>query len=298
MTRSSSASSGHYTPLSYPGGKGKLAAYLKQIIRANKLFDSEYVEPFAGGAAVALELLFEEYVAKVYINDISRPIHAFWSAVLFETDELCRRVRDAPLTVEFWDRQKRIFMEHEKHGDLDVGFAAFFLNRTNRSGILNGGIIGGRLQDGPWKMDARYNSSELARRVERIASMRKRIELSREDAAEFLVSRCDGWGVQTLVYLDPPYFKKGSQLYFDYFKRADHEHLAQVVRTQLNRCRWLVSYDYAPEICEMYEGLSNIVYSIGYSARDARQGTEIMFFGPNLNVPELVGPLSETSRSA
>jgi DNA adenine methylase len=82
-----------FTPLRYPGGKGKLAAYLKSIIEANRLHDGEYVEPYAGGAAIAFELLFQEYVSRIHINDLSRPIFSFWQAVLNDTNELCRLER-------------------------------------------------------------------------------------------------------------------------------------------------------------------------------------------------------------
>ncbi|HAY93871.1 DNA adenine methylase, partial [Shewanella sp.] len=78
-----------YTPLRYPGGKGKLAYYLKALIQENNLLDCHYIEPFAGGAGVAFELLMQEYVRKVTINDIDPAIHAFWFSVLNHTDEFC-----------------------------------------------------------------------------------------------------------------------------------------------------------------------------------------------------------------
>lgn len=65
------------SPLRYPGGKGKVADYFKQIFRDNSLYDGVYVEPYAGGASVALSLLFNEYVSKIIINDIDRSIFAF-----------------------------------------------------------------------------------------------------------------------------------------------------------------------------------------------------------------------------
>ena len=99
----------HFTPLRYPGGKGKLAAYVKEILKENRLLDGEYVEPYAGGAAIGLELLFHEYVSRVHINDLSRPIHAFWKCVLHDTDRLCKLIRDIPLTSEAWAAQKWIF---------------------------------------------------------------------------------------------------------------------------------------------------------------------------------------------
>src|SRR6266852_12994 len=176
----------HFTPLRYPGGKGKLAPFVKQLMKDNDLFDGEYVEPYAGGAAIAVELLLQDYVSRIHINDISRPIFAFWKSVLEHTDQLLRLVRDTKLTVPSWDRQKKILARQEEHDDVSLGFATFFLNRTNRSGILNGGVIGGRDQTGPWKIDARYNADELIFRIESIAKMRRRIKLTRSDALALL----------------------------------------------------------------------------------------------------------------
>jgi DNA adenine methylase len=190
----------HFTPLRYPGGKAKLSEYVKEIIRTNKLYDGEYVEPYAGGAAIGLELLFQEYVTKIHINDLSQPIYSFWKSVLNDTEELCRLVKDTRLSVVSWDRQKRIFANPHEHSYVQLGFATFFLNRTNRSGILNGGIIGGRNQTGPWKIDARYNAGELVFRIESIAKMRRRIKLTRSDALALLRFGLPKWPDKTLIY--------------------------------------------------------------------------------------------------
>jgi len=200
----------HFTPLRYPGGKAKLAAYVKEIICTNKLCDGEYVEPYAGGAAIALELLFQEYVSQIRINDVSRHVYAFWKSVLDDTEELCRLVKNTRLSVPSWDRQKRIFANPADHDDTQLGFATFFLNRTNRSGILNGGIIGGRDQAGEWKIDARYNVPELIFRIESIAKMKSRIRLTRCDAISFLRRGLPQWPKKTLLYLDPPYYNQGT----------------------------------------------------------------------------------------
>jgi DNA adenine methylase len=286
----------HFTPLRYPGGKGKLAAYVKEIIRNNKLYDSDYVEPYAGGSAIALELLFQEYVSQIHINDVSRAVYAFWKSVLNDTDELCRRVKNTKLSVHSWDRQKRIFSRPDDHDDLELGFATFFLNRTNRSGILNGGIIGGRDQTGEWKIDARYNAPELVFRIEAIAKMRNRIKLTKRDALSFLQSGLEKWPKKTLVYLDPPYYHKGGELYYDYYKPADHVEVAKFVSNKMKKIFWIVSYDNAREIRQLYERYRNIVYNVGYTARDQRMGKEIMFFSPKLEIPNLVGPIQQVGK--
>lgn len=287
----------HFTPLRYPGGKGKLARYIKAILKANQLCDGEYAEPYAGGAGIALELLFHEYVSKIHINDISRPVYAFWKSALDETEDLCRLVRNTKLSVPSWDRQKRIFANQDDHDDLRLGFATFFLNRTNRSGILNGGIIGGRAQDGEWKIDARYNAIELVKRIQAIAKMRKRISLTRQDALLFLRNGTKKWPKKTLIYLDPPYYKKGRDLYYDYYQHADHESVASFVAKSLTDRSWIVSYDNAVQIKRLYRAYSRVTYDIGYSARESRTGSEVMFFSDELTIPSLAGPVQQVGRT-
>ena len=284
----------HFTPLRYPGGKAKLAAFVKKLMERNQLLDGEYVEPYAGGAAIALELLFHEYVSRIHINDISRQVYAFWKSVLDHTDALCKRILDTPLTVKAWDRQRRIMEEPLEHDALELGFATFFLNRTNRSGILNGGIIGGRDQTGPWKIDARYNAPELVHRIQSIASMKSQIRLTRQDALWFIKSGVEKWPPKTLIYLDPPYYVKGRDLYYDFYNPEDHATVAEFVQLGITRQSWIVSYDNAPAIRKLYKGSRHIVYDIGYSARSASQGSEVMFFGVGLKVPPVVGCITLT----
>lgn len=281
----------HFTPLRYPGGKGKLAQFIKNLVERNGLVDGEYVEPYAGGSAIALELLLQEYVSHIHINDISRPIFAFWKSVLDDTEDLVRLISSTPLSVSAWDKQKRVLANQDEHDDLQLGFAAFFLNRTNRSGILNAGIIGGRDQTGPWKIDARFNASELIYRIECIANLRSRISLSREDARRFLKKRVARLPENTLMYLDPPYYIKGKELYYDYYTHKDHEAIAKFVTTKIRKQKWIVSYDNVEAIKEMYPECKSIVYGIGYSAREARSGREIMFFCEGLEVPPLAGAM-------
>lgn len=284
----------HFTPLRYPGGKGKLSAYVKALLSANDMLDGEYVEPYAGGAGIALELLLHEYVTRIHINDVSELVHAFWWCVLHATDDLCRLIVDTPRTVEAWDAQKRVLMNAKDHPRLDVGFAMFFLNRTNRSGILNGGIIGGRDQTGPWKIDARYNAGELVTRIQAIAKLSSQIELTNLDALTFLAGGSQEWPEKTLIYLDPPYYKKGRELYYDFYLHDDHVAVARYVQEHVTRQRWIVSYDNVPPICEMYAGRRRAIYDIGYSARRTHQGSEAMFFSDGLKVPSLVGPIVPT----
>jgi len=281
----------YFTPLRYPGGKAKLAPFLKRLLESNDLLDGEYVEPYAGGAGIALELLLHDYVSRIHINDISRPIFAFWNTVLNHTEQLLRRLRDTPLTLTSWDRQKAILRSPDKHDDATLGFATLFLNRTNRSGIFNAGVIGGRDQTGPWKIGARYNVPELSSRIEAIARLRRKIELSREDALAFLRTRVGKLPAKTLIYLDPPYYVKGKDLYFDFYEHKDHVEIASFVTRRIHRQQWIVSYDNVKAIRDLYADSAGIAYGLGYSAREAREGAEVMFFREGLVVPQLAGAM-------
>jgi DNA adenine methylase len=284
-----------YSPLRYPGGKGRLAPFVKEIIALNKLADGVYVEPYAGGAGIALELLLQEYVSEIYINDVSRPVWAFWKSVITETESLIRLIRKTPLTVAAWDKQKKVFSNAEHFDDLLLGFATFYLNRTNRSGIFDGGIIGGRAQTGPWQIDARYNATELIHRIEAIATVGSRIHLSKQDAKTFLRQGFLTWPRKTLIYLDPPYYTKGKDLYLDFYEHEDHEYIAAVVK----KCKhnWIVSYDNVAPIRAMYSGSTKMEYSLFYSARSPRIGSEVMFFSDGLKAPAMRSPMKNIRKA-
>lgn len=296
VTRNTGAPlSGRFSPLRYPGGKGKLARFVAELIRVNGLEDGLYVEPYAGGAAVAWELLLTGQVRRVHVNDLSRPIYAFWRSVLERTDELARLIADTPLDLETWASMKRTFTHAADADDLSLGYAMFYLNRTNRSGILNGGPIGGRAQSGTWNMDARYNRTELVRRIERIAQARRRITLTNLDATELLKKGAPDWTRKTLVYLDPPYFDKGPELYYNFYKHGDHAGVASAVRT-LRDVPWIVSYDDVAPIHALYSRESWLQYQIGYSARNRTKGREAMFFSAGLHIPPVAGSMIEIAR--
>ncbi|WP_428969207.1 DNA adenine methylase [Sphingomonas sp. Xoc002] len=287
--------SGRFSPLRYPGGKGKLAAFVADVVKSNKLSDGLYVEPYAGGAAVAWELLLTGVVRNVAINDVSWPIYAFWKSVLNQTDEFIRLIRETPVTVETRARVKETFMSRSGLSEIDTAFAMFFLNRTNRSGILNGGMIGGKSQSGQWKLDARYNKEELIDRIQRIARMRRRISVTNMDAVEFLRSESPNWSARTLVYLDPPYFDKGPDLYPNFYKHDDHAGVAEAVR-ELRGIPWIVSYDDVRPIYDLYAGSTWLQYTIGYSARERVRGREAMFSSAGLHLPSVTGSMVELDR--
>jgi DNA adenine methylase len=274
----------HLSPLRYPGGKSKLTNFVKALFRMNDLMDGEYAEPYAGGSSVALGLVIGEYASVVHINDLDRSIFSFWYAVLNETEALCRRISRTRVNVCEWRRQREVQDRSASAELLDLAFSTFFLNRTNRSGIIaGGGIIGGEDQTGEWAIDARYNKMALIKRIERIARYRERISLTQLDARAFLVRVVRKLPEQSLTYLDPPYFVKGQRLYANYYRPEDHANIAKSLAST-NR-HWIVSYDNAPEIQVLYGDYDTTVYGLRYTAAKRYDGREIMVFSPGLEVP-------------
>ena len=245
-----------------------------------------YVEPYAGGAGTALHLLFEEYVERVVINDRDARVRSFWWAATQRTREFIDLVRTTPVTVDEWRQQREIYKQCEVDRPLRLGFATFFLNRTTRSGIVhNGGPIGGYDQTGDYKIDARYNSTDLIRRIVRIGAFSDRIEVRGEDGQALLekLSQDPERARLTFVYLDPPYYSKGRDLYMNHFTPSEHESLATFLRDDPG-FSWLLTYDDVAEIRRLYKGLPLFNFSLSYTAYERRQGSELLIHPPSLRV--------------
>lgn len=275
-----------FSPLRYPGGKQILARVIGHLIKLNGLEGAVYVEPYAGGAGAALSLLFGEHVRNVVINDADSRVHAFWDAALNRTNELVKLIRDTPLTVEEWRRQRALYLNPGRASRVRVGFAAFYLNRCNRSGIIgNAGLIGGIKQTGEWKLDARFNREDLVRRIERVVHYRERIELHNLDALDLLrgVLLKPSQAGRAFVYLDPPYFSKGSQLYLNHYTPEDHSALARHLRSA--KFTWVMSYDNVSAIRKLYAGYRQVAFSLGYSAREWKIGKELLIIPPHVHFP-------------
>lgn len=273
------------TPLRYPGGKGKLAGFIKKTIDINGMGDIHYAEPYAGGAGLALKLLFEGYASHLYLNDINKAVYAFWYSTLYHTDELCALISSVSVNMDEWHKQKMIMNNHLNENDLlKLGFATFFLNRTNRSGILKGGVIGGKNQDGKWKLDARFNKEDLIKRIMLISQKRNHISIYNLDAKKFIDDVIVDLPSNSLTYLDPPYYIKGQGLYENHYKHNDHSDISGKILNDI-KTPWIVSYDSVPEIMSLYSQKNKINYGISYSAQNKYQGSEVMFFSDNIKLP-------------
>ena len=274
-----------YSPLKYPGGKGKLAPFMKVLIEKTGHKDGTYIEPFAGGAGIALDLLENDIVSQIVINDLDKGIYSFWRAILSETDRFVEAVHEVPLSVEEWKKQREILLRADNKYSFELGFSTFYLNRTNRSGIINGGMIGGLEQNGVWKLDARFNKDNLINRILKIAKKKECIHLYNKDVASLIKNYLPKYEKEAFVYFDPPYFKKGKQLYLNFFNEQDHVRIEKMIRESVN-CDWVITYDDVPEIANIYVNHELRRFDLNYSVAQKRKASEIIIFSNGDMIPD------------
>ncbi len=268
-----------YSPFRYPGGKTKLVPFIASLLHENNLVGCEYVEPFAGGAGVALSLLFDDHASRITINDLDRSIYAFWHSTVHENERLCQKINETKITMETWYGQKEI-QNNKEHANLfDLGFSTFYLNRTNVSGVIKGGVIGGKNQSGRYKMDARFNKRSLIRRIEKIHRYKDRITVENKDVLD-LLSGCKN----VFVYLDPPYVEKAKALYMNVYTSDGHKNIAQFLLSNKNEFPWLLSYDDNELIRDLYRTCNvKLSWKLRYGSSGNRV-RELLFVSNNLNV--------------
>lgn len=266
------------SPLRYPGGKSRIFPFVSNLFYENDMLGFSYAEPYAGGSGLALKLLFGEYVDKIYLNDLDESIYAFWHAVLNHTEELCAWIMEVRLTIRTWRHYKKIHRNPTNFSHLDLAKATFFLNRTNVSGVIKGGMIGGLAQESKYNIDARFYREESVAKIRRIAAMRHRILISNLDGIAF-IDRLNRRKEKIFIYLDPPYFHKADDLYMNHYVGRDHERLSRHVKGL--RKRWMVSYDDQQFILNLYSENRALRHSLARGASN-QTGNEILIFSENV----------------
>ena len=270
------------TPLRYPGGKTCLYDFFCHILEKNSLTDVEYIEPFAGGAGAALSLLIQRKVKSIVINDLDSAVYCFWKSAVENTTQLINMIQSTEITIDEWLKQREIYRAGDATRPLELGFAALFMNRCNRSGILKGGVIGGLSQSGAWQLDCRFNKEALIEILKTIALNRDRITVTHLDGAELILAHIDQ--PNSFFYIDPPYYVKGSGLYLNAFTREQHHSLAQVLNCA-KEAKWLLSYDNVAEIERLYHNRQQEVFSLRYSAhQNSKNGSELMVYSDSIVV--------------
>lgn len=270
------------SPFRYPGGKSQLSPYIKHLLQVNDI-KGTYIEPFAGGAGVAIDLLLNNDVEQIVINDYDKSIHSAWNAIINHSEELTEFIRETPVSFEGWLIQKNIHEQNkEDQNSIPGGLATFYLNRTNVSGIIKGGPIGGKNQTGKYKIDARFNKKSLIDKIELISKYRDNIILMNEDANNLArIIKKEFIPADTFIFFDPPYYAQGKNLYMSFIDSSEHQKLFDNIQT-LNEYKWIVTYDTAPEINDIYKSVNNsFTYTLNYTANSRRKANEYLFANDN-----------------
>lgn len=276
------------SPLRYPGGKSQLASFVANLIDVNNIKNCTYIEPFSGGAGIAIELLLTNKIKKVVLNDYDKSIYSIWYSILNHTDKLISLIENTPITIDTWHEQKNI---HEKNknfrNSLENGFSTLFLNRTNRSGIINAGPIGGYNQKSNYKLDCRFNKVDIINKIISIAKEKNRIDLYQKDALDLIKLIQEKYSAETsFIFFDPPYFIQGNKLYTNFYQEKDHFNLANAI-TSLNSFNWITTYDYIDKIYDIYckyPELQKFKYQLLYSAQNKIKATEYLFASPKMRI--------------
>lgn len=274
------------SPLRYPGGKNKIYNYVKQLVLINNC--TTYIEPYAGGAAVALNLLFEGIVNKIIINDFDRSIYALWYSIIYHPNKLIELIIDTEISMDEWYIQKEIQKNKESENLIRLGFSTLFLNRTNRSGIIKAGVIGGKNQKGNYTIECRFPKEKIIQKINDISNLSGNIELYNLDAIDFInivIKKTR----KSLTFFDPPYYDKGPELYTNFYNHNDHVELAKIIKSKMKNRYWILTYDIAQEIENLYGNHEHEKYYLNYSIATPSKGQEFMFFSKNTKM----GPIEE-----
>lgn len=267
------------SPLRYPGGKDKTYNYVRYLIYVNNI--KTYIEPFAGGAAVAIRLLLNNDVQKIIINDYDKSIFALWNTIINNPSQLITLIRETPINMDEWYKQKEIQSKKEYADELSLAFSTLFLNRTNRSGIIKAGVIGGKNQDGPYKLDCRFNKTDIIEKIINIAGQKDKIEVYNMDAKDFIVKVIKKTR-RSLTFFDPPYYDKGPELYTNFYTHENHMELAKIIQKEMRNRYWILTYDIAEQIEKMYDSYEPIKYCLNYSIAKPTMGQEFIFFSKKI----------------
>lgn len=274
------------SPLRYPGGKTQLTSFVRNLLITNNIVEGTYIEPFAGGAGVAIQLLLDGDVNSIVINDYDKSIYSIWYSILNNTEKFISLISNTPITIDEWHKQKAIYLRNKnRQNSLEGAFATFFLNRTNVSGIISGGPIGGMNQTGKYKIDCRFNKVDLIRKIRLIADRRENITLYRKDALELIDIINENYDTDsTLIFFDPPYYVQGKNLYLSFYSNNSHKKLFEKIGI-LNDFYWITTYDYAPQISEIYHNVDQkYEYELSYSVNKKRKAKEFMFASEKIKI--------------
>lgn len=265
------------SPFRYPGGKTQLTNYVEHLLEINNITDT-YIEPFAGGAGVPIGLLLDRKIKNIVINDYDKSIYSVWNAILNKPEQLISMIENTEITLDEWHRQKNIYEQFKNHqNSIENAFSTLFLNRTNVSGIISGGPIGGQSQLGKYKIDCRFNKNKIIEKIKAINSRKDNITITRMDATNFIDKVILQYDPKSsFIFFDPPYYKQGRNLYLSFYNSNGHKKLAKKIQS-LDNYKWITTYDCEEDILNMYSKSRKFKYTLNYSISKKRKAFEYLF---------------------
>lgn len=269
------------SPLRYPGSKQKFCSTLYEIMRANNLKPSLFIEPFAGGASVSLFMLQHNYVEKIALIEKDPLVASFWHTVFFNSEWLIKEIKKLNISLEEW----HYFKKYKPRTKKTQALKCLFLNRTNFSGILKAGPIGGQKQISEYKINCRFNKNAIIEKIKILSQYKDRVLFVDEgDYRDSLDKRKKYINESTFIYFDPPYVNKAKDLYNFYFKEQDHLNLKKLIKS-LNSY-WLLSYDYEPPLSDLYKNFAQYgFFDIRYTTSSNKERIfKKEFIASNLNL--------------
>ena len=243
------------SPLRYPGSKRRLVRYIENVLELNSLSPKLYIEPFVGGASVAINLLLENKVDQAILMDIDPYIANFWEIIFFDTEWLIDQIESIDVSLEKWHK----FKKQNPQTKREYALACLFLNRTSFSGIIRNeiGPLGGRDQKSEYKIDCRFPRKTLIKRIRKISEKRESIfgiwDCSWEIGINRIMKLQKSGELPTedlFLYFDPPFFERANKLYRHYFHADDHIKLRDVLIEMQDP--WVLSYDAANQVESLY----------------------------------------------
>lgn len=274
------------SPLRYPGGKASLAGYISDILEAHLLIGCTFYEPYLGGASVSLELLGKGSISNAVWVERDPLIYAFWHAVLSDPDGLCEAIDDLDVSIKTWEefqqyREVRT-PRTRKYSLLELGVAGLFFNRTNFSGIIGAGPIGGRNQSSKYGIDCRFNKERIMEQIRSVSAYSDLIDLHYGDAIDFMRKNTEAISTGfSFTYIDPPYYSQGKKLYRYFYEEQHHVDLADFIGEQ--GYPWLISYDDHARIKELYAQNKIQPIYLDYNVKSSKRATELLI--SNIEIP-------------
>ena len=257
----------------YPGGKAKLCGRI--LHHLSRLMDdsiTQYRELFFGGGSVGIKYVQKKECPKqIWLNDKDVGIACLWTSVIRYPDSLKKLVLAYKPTVDSFYQLKNDLLNTTSVPDTEeevaqVGFNKLALHQITYSGLglKSGGPLGGVAQLSKYKVDCRWSPAYICKKINTVHKVFSNKEVIHEACTSYDFEKIiTDTSMKALLYLDPPYFVKGSQLYHESFTHQDHTRLCENLKNTQHK--WLLSYDACEEIKEMYSWATIEEVEVNYS---------------------------------